>query len=118
MTGVPIDVPRTLRTARTAAGERVWLDALPELVGDAASRWSLTVGRAYDGFGMHALVVEATTADGTAAVLTPVGNVRWSGGEMTVGDGGAGEVTMGLRQQLVDIQRGRAEDPFGWVRRL
>jgi branched-chain amino acid aminotransferase len=57
-------------------------------------------------------------ACGTAAVLTPVGNVRWSGGEMTVGDGGAGEVTMGLRQQLVDIQRGRAEDPFGWVRRL
>jgi len=57
-------------------------------------------------------------ACGTAAVLTPIGKVRWSGGELTMGDGGPGEVTMALRQQLVDIQRGRAEDPFGWVQRV
>ncbi|QSB13603.1 branched-chain amino acid aminotransferase [Natronosporangium hydrolyticum] len=57
-------------------------------------------------------------ACGTAAVLTPIGQARWSGGELTVADGGPGEVTMGLRQQLVDIQRGRAADPFGWVHRV
>jgi branched-chain amino acid aminotransferase len=57
-------------------------------------------------------------ACGTAAVLTPIGTVRWSGGEFQVADGGPGEVTMSLRQQLVDIQRGRAEDPFGWVHRV
>lgn len=57
-------------------------------------------------------------ACGTAAVLTPVGTVRFSGGEFVVGDGGAGEVTMGLRQRLVDIQRGRAADPFGWVHKV
>lgn len=57
-------------------------------------------------------------ACGTAAVLTPVGKARWSGGELTVADGGPGEVTMGLRQELVDIQRGRAADPFGWVHRV
>src|SRR5690606_24780414 len=45
-------------------------------------------------------------ACGTAAVLTPVGQVRWSGGEFTIADGGSGEVTMALRSQLVDIQRG------------
>ena len=39
-------------------------------------------------------------------------------GEFKVADGGSGEVTMGIRQQLVDIQRGRAEDPFGWVHRV
>jgi branched-chain amino acid aminotransferase len=57
-------------------------------------------------------------ACGTAAVLTPVGQVRYSGGEFLVADGGPGEVTMALRQRLVDIQRGRAADPFGWVHRV
>ena len=57
-------------------------------------------------------------ACGTAAVLTPIGTVRWSGGEFQVADGGPGEVTMSLRQQLVDIQRGRVADPFGWVHRV
>jgi branched-chain amino acid aminotransferase len=57
-------------------------------------------------------------ACGTAAVLTPVGVVRWPGGEFTVSGGEPGELTMSLRSQLVDIQRGRAPDPFGWVRRV
>jgi branched-chain amino acid aminotransferase len=57
-------------------------------------------------------------ACGTAAVLTPVGAVRHSGGEFVHGDGGPGEVTMSLRADLVDIQRGRAPDPFGWVQRV
>jgi branched-chain amino acid aminotransferase len=51
-------------------------------------------------------------------VLTPVGVVRWPGGEFTVAGGEPGELTMSLRSQLVDIQRGRAADPFGWVRRV
>jgi branched-chain amino acid aminotransferase len=57
-------------------------------------------------------------ACGTAAVLTPIGTVRWAGGEFLVGDGGTGAVTARLRQTLVDIQRGRAADPHGWVQRL
>jgi len=57
-------------------------------------------------------------ACGTAAVLTPVGEVRWPGGEFTIADGGSGEVTMALRDELVDIQRGRRADPFGWVHRV
>jgi streptomycin 6-kinase len=66
---VSIEVPQSLRKARTAAGEVAWLDALPALVAEMASQWSLRIGRSCDGFGMNALVVEATTADGTAAVL-------------------------------------------------
>ncbi len=57
-------------------------------------------------------------ACGTAAVITPIGTVKTPDGEFTVADGGSGEVTMGLRKELVDIQRGRAEDPFGWVHRV
>lgn len=69
MVGVMIDVPASLRKARIAVGEVAWLDSLPELVSAMASQWSLSIGRSCDGFGMNALVVEATTADGTAAVL-------------------------------------------------
>ncbi|GAA2347990.1 branched-chain amino acid aminotransferase [Dactylosporangium salmoneum] len=57
-------------------------------------------------------------ACGTAAVITPIGTVRDHDGEFTVGDGKAGEVTMGLREQLVTIQRGTAPDPYGWVHRV
>jgi branched-chain amino acid aminotransferase len=57
-------------------------------------------------------------ACGTAAVITPIGQVKSAGDEFVVADGGTGDVTAELRKQLVDIQRGRAEDPFGWVHRV
>ncbi|HET6214009.1 MAG TPA: branched-chain amino acid aminotransferase [Micromonosporaceae bacterium] len=57
-------------------------------------------------------------ACGTAAVLTPIGEVRWPGGEFPIGDGGTGPITAGLRRSLMDIQRGRVEDRFGWVHRV
>ncbi|GIM95850.1 branched-chain amino acid aminotransferase [Paractinoplanes toevensis] len=57
-------------------------------------------------------------ACGTAAVITPIGTIKSPEGEFTVADGGSGSVTMGIRKELVDIQRGRAADPFGWVHRV
>jgi branched-chain amino acid aminotransferase len=57
-------------------------------------------------------------ACGTAAVVTPIGTVKTPEGEFTVADGGSGGVTMALRKELADIQRGRADDPFGWVHRI
>ncbi len=58
-------------------------------------------------------------ACGTAAVVTPVGELRWEGGSAasTAGDAG-GEVTRAIRQRLLDIQYGRAEDTHGWLTRL
>jgi branched-chain amino acid aminotransferase len=57
-------------------------------------------------------------ACGTAAVITPIGTVRSEDGEFSVADGGTGPTTARLRQSLVDIQRGRAEDRNGWVQRV
>ena len=57
-------------------------------------------------------------ACGTAAVVTPVGTLKWRGGQVTAGDGGLGKVTAQIRQSLVDIQYGRAEDRFGWMTRV
>lgn len=57
-------------------------------------------------------------ACGTAAVITPIGIVRTPDGDIVAGNGGPGEVTMALRQTLVDIQRGRTDDPNAWVHRV
>jgi len=56
-------------------------------------------------------------ACGTAAVVTPVGSLKWNGGA-TPEVSEAGEVTMDIRRALVDIQYGRADDTFGWMRRV
>jgi branched-chain amino acid aminotransferase len=57
-------------------------------------------------------------ACGTAAVITPIGQLVWDGGSVGEPDAPAGEVTLRLRQALVDIQYGRAPDTHGWLRRL
>jgi branched-chain amino acid aminotransferase len=54
-------------------------------------------------------------ACGTAAVITPVGKVKSDGAEWVVGDGGAGPVTLRLREALLGIQHGTAPDPYGWI---
>jgi len=52
---------------------------------------------------------------GTAAVISPVGKIKYAGREIEVGDGGVGSFSARLFKELMDIQYGRAEDPFGWV---
>src|SRR3954467_13158126 len=57
-------------------------------------------------------------ACGTAAVITPVGVLRWEGGEVGTDAAEPGPVANSLRQSLLDLQYGRAEDVHGWMRRL
>src|SRR5919112_1964525 len=57
-------------------------------------------------------------ACGTAAGVTPVGQLKWDGGQAGDVDAEAGELTMRIRQALVDIQYGRADDTFGWMHKV
>ncbi len=57
-------------------------------------------------------------ACGTAAVITPVGSVKSTRANWTVGDGQPGEVTMRLRKALLDLQTGAAPDTRGWMHRI
>lgn len=57
-------------------------------------------------------------ACGTAAVITPIGTLKWPGAEVTTGDGTPGPVTSALRDQLIDLQYGRGPDPHGWLHRV
>ncbi|TGD75806.1 branched-chain amino acid aminotransferase [Mangrovimicrobium sediminis] len=51
---------------------------------------------------------------GTAAVLTPVGELVYNGETVRVGTGEMGPWSTRLREQLCAIQSGTADDPYGW----
>ena len=55
-------------------------------------------------------------ACGTAAVVTPVGELRAQDG--TTPAPPSTDLTMRIREALVDVQFGRADDTFGWMRRI
>lgn len=58
-------------------------------------------------------------ACGTAAVVTPVGELRWEGGSCDHRrDGHTDEIALKIRSTLLDIQYGRAEDTRGWMTQL
>jgi branched-chain amino acid aminotransferase len=58
-------------------------------------------------------------ACGTAAVITPVGQVKSRTlGDWTVSNGEPGPVTMRLRQALLDIQTGAVNDRHEWMQTL
>jgi streptomycin 6-kinase len=65
---VRLDVPDEVRNKVVADGNAAWLNELTSVVETLAQDWSLTIGATLRG-GHAALVVEASLANGTAAVL-------------------------------------------------
>lgn len=65
--------------------------------------------------GCRAGRITESFACGTAAVVTPVGEVRHRDGGWRIGDGQPGPVTRRVRQALLNIQRGLSPDPHGWM---
>ena len=59
-------------------------------------------------------------ACGTAAVVTPVGELKWDGGSAPAAPAVEADDALWtrVRSQLVDVQFGRAEDTFGWMHRI
>ncbi|MBD8044366.1 branched-chain amino acid aminotransferase [Arthrobacter sp. Sa2BUA2] len=57
-------------------------------------------------------------ACGTAAVITPVGELKSETETIGSPEAAAGEVTMSIRQELLGIQTGAVEDTRGWLTRL
>jgi branched-chain amino acid aminotransferase len=52
---------------------------------------------------------------GTAAVISPVGEIKYGDKVFTVGDGNVGPVAKRLYKAITDIQYGKIKDPYGWV---
>jgi len=55
---------------------------------------------------------------GTAAVIAPVGSLFYKGTNHMINGNQVGKVSEELYNRLVDIQFGRAADPFGWVQEI
>lgn len=58
--------------------------------------------------------LEEVWGTGTAAVVSPVGKLRYVDDVMNIGGGGIGELTQKLYDELTGIQWGKKDDPFGW----
>ena len=52
---------------------------------------------------------------GTAAVVSPIGELCYQDVKYTIGGGKIGQVTQYLYDTLTGLQWGRLEDPFGWI---
>ena len=53
-------------------------------------------------------------ATGTAAVISPIGELTWRDRKLVINGGEPGPMSVRLYDELQDIQYGRREDPFGW----
>ncbi len=52
---------------------------------------------------------------GTAAVISPIGELSWDNRPITIGDGKTGPVAQAMYDTLTGIQYGRVEDFMGWT---
>ena len=57
-------------------------------------------------------------ATGTAAVISPVGEIGYQGEVLVIADGGTGELSQTLYNEITAIQYGHKDDPFGWRVRI
>ena len=53
-------------------------------------------------------------ASGTAAIVSPVGQIYYNGTEYQINQGKTGPLTEKLYNEILQIQYGEKEDPFGW----
>ena len=59
--------------------------------------------------------LEEVFGTGTAAVISPVGELNYDGKKITIGEGKIGETTQKLYDTITGIQGGKIEDTFGFT---
>ncbi len=55
---------------------------------------------------------------GTAAVIAPVGELKYKDDVMVINNGEIGKITKDLYSNLTGIQYGTLDDPYGWVKKI
>ena len=55
---------------------------------------------------------------GTAAVVSPVGHLRWGDKVMEIGNNKIGKLTQRLYDTMTGIQYGKLPDDMGWIEKL
>lgn len=59
--------------------------------------------------------LEEAFGTGTAAVISPIGELNWQDEVLVINSGKTGELSQKLYDTLTGIQKGELEDPFGWM---
>ncbi|HKL83428.1 MAG TPA: aminotransferase class IV, partial [Desulfobacter sp.] len=87
---------------------------------DLAKKWGMKVSErrvsideviaAYDNG-----TLQEVFGSGTAAVVSPVGEIRYKDRVIKIGDGKPGDTCMKFYNTLTAIQYGKAEDTEGWI---
>ncbi|XID91308.1 branched-chain amino acid aminotransferase [Paenibacillaceae bacterium WGS1546] len=62
--------------------------------------------------------LEEAFGTGTAAVISPIGELNWQGDKLTLNGGRTGPLSAKVYDFMTGLQRGLIEDPFGWVVKL
>lgn len=73
----------------------------------------ISIDEIYEAYGNGTL--EEAFGTGTAAVISPIGELLWNDSKMTIRGGETGELSKKLYDTLIGIQKGEIEDPFGWM---
>lgn len=59
--------------------------------------------------------LEEAFGSGTAAVISPIGELNWQGNKLIINNEKIGETSQKLYNELTGIQYGNVEDKFGWT---
>src|SRR5690625_4372951 len=59
--------------------------------------------------------LEEAFGTGTAAVISPIGQLTWEDKDLVINDHKTGEIAKKLYDTLTGIQYGKLEDPFDWI---
>ncbi|MCR8657915.1 branched-chain amino acid aminotransferase [Paenibacillus endoradicis] len=59
--------------------------------------------------------LEEAFGTGTAAVISPIGELSYHGEKFVINNGEIGEISGKVYDTITGIQTGKVEDPFGWV---
>ena len=62
--------------------------------------------------------LEEAFGTGTAAVISPVGQLTWNDQDFKINNGETGEIAKKLYDTLTSIQNGKTADPFGWIQKV
>lgn len=62
--------------------------------------------------------LEEIFGTGTAAVISPVGTLRWKEDEIVINNGEVGEFSQKIYEIMDDIKCGRREDKYNWIQKI
>jgi branched-chain amino acid aminotransferase len=81
--------------------------------GDKVAERKISIDELMQAYGSGSL--KEVFGAGTAAVISPVGQIKYGDRVITIADNQVGPIAQKYYNAITDIQYGKAEDPMGWI---